>query len=215
MKNKTKKILLILFAVLVLTGFGIFIARQVYYAPTDEIDLPIAIENTFTTRTNPQINLDGEIAEGEGAQMFNQRLTIPSLDIDAKIQNVGITRKGNMSTPNNFFDVGLYKYGPIPGEMGSAVIAGHVDNGFGFKAVFGNLKNIKIGDAIYVETEEGVKTRFIVTSTTIYDYDAPANEVFEGKDKSYLKLITCSGTWIKDINTHDKRLVVTAVKSDI
>ncbi|MFA6074175.1 MAG: class F sortase, partial [Candidatus Woesearchaeota archaeon] len=87
--------------------------------------------------------------------------------------------------------------------------------GLGIRAVFGNLKNIKDGDEIYVEMEKGVKTRFAVVSISTYDFDAPTNEIFNQNDNSYLKLITCGGKWIPELRTHDKRIVVTAIKSDL
>jgi LPXTG-site transpeptidase (sortase) family protein len=194
MTKNNKKVLIISFIALSIIIY--ILAQSIYFAPTDEI----IISNTKSVSTIPTIN------------NFNSKLIIPSLKIDAKIQNVGITKKGNMSTPNNFFDVGLFKYGPTPGEKGSAIIDGHVNNGFGLKAVFGNLENIKIGDDIYVEMKEGDKIHFKVTGTSLYDYNAPADSIFNQNDNSYLKLITCSGTWIPEFRTHDKRLVVTAIK---
>jgi len=196
MIKNNKKIIIISFIALCIIIY--ILAQSIYFTPTDEIK----ISNIKPISNIPTTN------------NFNSKLLIPSLKINAKIQNVGITKKGNMSTPNNFFDVGLYKYGPNPGEKGSAIIDGHVNNGFGLKAVFGDLKNIKIGDDIYVEMEKGIKVHFVVTETSLYDYNAPADSVFNQKDNSYLKLITCSGTWIPEIKTHDKRLVVTAIKKD-
>src|SRR5689334_11255756 len=68
------------------------------------------------------------------------RIIIPKIGVNAKVEQVGITFKGNMSTPKSFFDVGWYKYGTIPGNLGSAVIDGHVDNGFEMAGVFAGLK---------------------------------------------------------------------------
>jgi len=206
-KNKFKIIIFLSFL-----AFAIFvyvIARLTYYAKTDEISVPLPEDKIVLGYKNTLIQEKAKLDN------FSPLLTIPSLNINTKIQNVGITRRGNMSTPNNYVDVGLYKYGPTPGEKGSAVIAGHVDNGIGTKAVFGNLKNIKEGDQIYVEMEKGTKIQFVVVSISTYDFDAPTNEIFNQNDNSYLKLITCGGTWIPDLRTHDKRIVITAVKSNI
>ncbi len=65
-----------------------------------------------------------EAAQGD----LPRRLRIPSLTIDAFVRHVGINEKGNMATPGNFTDTGWYKYGTVPGFVGSAVIDGHVDN---------------------------------------------------------------------------------------
>jgi LPXTG-site transpeptidase (sortase) family protein len=215
MKKNKKTIIILVLSLLVLGIFGVVFAQKIYFAPTDKIALPDNIENKYINRIPSTTKIVTDTGVKSIEESFSRRLTIPTLNINAKIQDVGITNKGNMSTPNNFFDVGLYKYGPLPGEVGSAVIDGHVNNGFGFNAVFGNLKNIKVGDDIYVEIEKGTKVHFVVTSTSIYNYNAPAREVFEQSDGSYLKLITCTGNWVQALRTHDKRLVVNAVKIEI
>src|SRR5579871_2731623 len=56
-------------------------------------------------------------------------LTIPSINVNAPIVPVGFTVDGNMATPDRLSDVGWYEYGTPIGDAGSAVIAGHVDNG--------------------------------------------------------------------------------------
>lgn len=53
---------------------------------------------------------------------------------------------------------------------------------------------------------------FVVTKISTYDFDAIVPEVFNQNDDYYLKLITCTGTWLKEFKTHDKRLVVTATR---
>lgn len=208
MKYNTKKILILFISIVGLIAFGYIFAGYVYFAPTDnEIAIPLKYENTII----PQVKTS---SVPEVKNEFTPKLFIPSLNISTRIQYVGINSKGNMSTPSNFVDVGLYKYGPLPGEKGSAVIAGHVVNGLGLKSIFGNLKNIKIGDSVYVEMKKGDRIKFVVSLISVYDFDAPAPEVFNQNDGSYLKLITCYGKWSKEYRTHDKRLVVTAVRSD-
>jgi sortase A len=53
------------------------------------------------------------------------RLQIPSIKVDAAIQYVGLTGSGSMEVPQGRADVAWYKFGPRPGDLGSAVIAGH------------------------------------------------------------------------------------------
>ena len=61
------------------------------------------------------------------------RLLIPKIKVNATIQHVSITKKGAMAVPTNYTDVGWYRLCTIPGHTGSAVIDGHVDNGFGIE----------------------------------------------------------------------------------
>ena len=139
------------------------------------------------------------------------RLAIPSIDVNAKVQETGLTAKGEMGIPTNFTDVAWYKHGTIPGEVGSAVIDGHVDNALGLPGVFSKLKNVKRGDDIYVTDKNGTKIHFVVREVQEYPYDkAPAEEIFNESERSLLRLITCGGKWIQSAKTYDTRVVVTA-----
>jgi LPXTG-site transpeptidase (sortase) family protein len=138
-------------------------------------------------------------------------LSIPVLGIHAAVQQTGITKSGAMGTPTNFTDVAWYKYGPAPGQVGSAVIDGHVDNGLSLAGVFKHLGDIKVGDDLYVTTKSGQELHFGVTDIEVYPYkDTPNDLIFNRTDKVRLNLITCQGTWVKGDKTYDERLVVFA-----
>lgn len=137
------------------------------------------------------------------------RLNIPALDLDAIVLRVGVTPKGNMAVPPNYIDVGWYKYGTVPGQVGSAVFAGHVDNGLGFDGVFKHLNKLKIDDDIYVITKKGTRLHFIVEGIESYPYtEVPTNRLFKNSDAIRLNLVTCDGGWIQGEKTYDRRLVV-------
>lgn len=139
------------------------------------------------------------------------RLIIGSLTIDAHVQYVGVNAAGNMGVPNNFTDVAWYKGGPAPGDAGSAVIDGHVDNGLGLDGVFKHLSDIKVGDDITVQTTSGKKLHFKVNAISEYPYRAvPTMGIFKTSGPPTLTLITCEGVWVPSDKTYDHRLVVTA-----
>jgi sortase A len=138
------------------------------------------------------------------------QLSIPSIGVSAKVQQVGVTAKGAMGIPSNFTDVAWYKYGTIPGEVGSAVIDGHVDNALGLNGVFKKLDHVKVGDDVYVTDAKGNKIHFVVRQIQEFPYaDAPSEEIFKESSRSLLRLITCSGKWLRSAKTYDTRLVVT------
>lgn len=137
------------------------------------------------------------------------RLIIPSISVDADIQHVGITKTGNMATPSNFKDVGWYKFGSIPGNRGSAVIAGHVDNGLGLSGVFKRLGEVPEGEVVEVVYDDGSRNTFEVQSVRRYPYqEVPADIVFNPAGTPRLNLITCEGDWVRSEKTYDERLVV-------
>jgi LPXTG-site transpeptidase (sortase) family protein len=87
-----------------------------------------------------------------------------------------------------------YNRGRVPGEMGPAVILGHV-NGRGQQGIFANLDKVREGDIIDVERQDGSTIKFKVYRTqTIDKTDFPANEVFADTWSAELRLITCGGT---------------------
>lgn len=139
------------------------------------------------------------------------RLRIPKLGIDAFVQHVGVNAKGNMAAPSNFVDVGWYKYGTVPGFIGSTVITGHVDNALGMPGVFKDLDEMRIGDEFFVESKDGKELRFKVVEIQSYPYTlVPLKVLFSRNDLPRLNLITCSGTWIQGARSYDERLVVYA-----
>jgi sortase A len=137
------------------------------------------------------------------------KLSIPSAKVKANIQYVGRTTKGNMGSPTNFSEVAWYKHGTVPGETGSAVMAGHVDNALALAGVFKNLKNLKIGDDVYVTRHDGNQLHFVVQDIQRYPYNAiPTDTIFNRNDGAYLNLVTCEGEWLQDQKTYEERLVV-------
>jgi LPXTG-site transpeptidase (sortase) family protein len=138
------------------------------------------------------------------------RLRIPGINVDSVIEYVGLTSDGAMDVPKDPDDVAWYKLGQRPGEIGSAVIAGHYGtwkNGKG--SVFDNLYKLRKGDKIYVEDNKGTNTAFVVRESRRYDPKADASDVFiSDNGKAHLNLITCEGTWNKVSKSYSQRLVV-------
>lgn len=137
------------------------------------------------------------------------RLTIPVINVNADVQYVGITLKGEMDVPSNTVDVGWFKPGPRPGENGSAVIAGHFTGENGKLGVFADLSKLKEGDILYIEDDKGTSTVFVVRESRTYD-PGYADEVFSSSDGAHLNLITCDGVWNEAKKSYNKRLVIFA-----
>ncbi|GAC1626442.1 MAG: hypothetical protein NVS4B7_16270 [Ktedonobacteraceae bacterium] len=138
---------------------------------------------------------------------------IPSINVNASVENVAIQPNGDLGTPqqNPWEGVGWYSNGPRPGQAGSAVIDGHLDRPGGYPAVFWDLRKVSVGDMIMVVDASGKTLRFRVTRTAAYPpQDAPLQEIFGDTGGTYLNLITCAGTWIPSQHQTTLRLVVYA-----
>ncbi len=138
------------------------------------------------------------------------RLIIPKAGINAKIQQIGLTREGNLDVPTNTVDVGWYKLGANPGNLGSAVIDGHVNGAYDSHGVFEHLKNLVIGDKIFIKDKNGNQATFAIVTIKDYGNSDHPSEVFKSKDGKHLNLITCDGIWDAKTKLYSKRLVIFA-----
>lgn len=149
-----------------------------------------------------------EAPKAAPAQLAPWRLSVPGISVDAAIQTVGLAKDGNMDVPTNYTDVGWYKQGPKPGEVGNAVLAGHLNDGASTAGVFQNLSKLKVGDYIYIKDGDK-QQRFLVLETQNYNVNnAPLNKIFGSSTERRLNLITCSGDWDKSKQEYNQRLVV-------
>jgi LPXTG-site transpeptidase (sortase) family protein len=138
-------------------------------------------------------------------------LIIPAIDVDAAIAPVGLTAAGVMGVPVGPTSTTWFDLGPRPGEIGSAVIAGHEGWKDGIAAIFDNLYELRPGDKIHIIDNQGVTMTFVVRALKLYDQNADAASVFSSSDgKAHLNLITCEGTWSAAQKSYSNRLVVFA-----
>lgn len=135
------------------------------------------------------------------------RLQIPAIKVDSSVENVGINSEGEMGVPVNTTNVGWFDLGPLPGKIGSAVIAGHLNTADGKDGVFANLYRLKAGDKIFVENDKSEMSTFIVRGSGSFDPES-ANDFFTKSDGIHLNLVTCNGIWDKSKKSYTKRLVV-------
>jgi len=138
-------------------------------------------------------------------------LEIPILNLRANIIEVGIDEEGNMAVPKNVKEIGWYEPGYFPGELGHAVLSGHVTSKLGLPAVFKDLKKVEIGDEFILYGANNKKMTFSVVDINIYDYKtAPLEKIFGKSDVPMVNLITCdTGVWLG--NSYQDRLVVSGV----
>lgn len=139
------------------------------------------------------------------------RLRLPAVGIDTTFEGgLGLNEDKSPEVPETYTEVGWYKYGPTPGELGPSVILGHVDSYQG-PAVFWPLGKLKEGDEIFVDREDGSTARFVVTEVKRVDQDEfPTREVYGDIDHAGLRLITCTGTYNHGIQRYSHNLIIYA-----
>ena len=170
------------------------LTRQSISPPSDPIAVPSAVASAAT-----------------GTVGIPVRLIIPAINVDTTVAPAGLTADGAMGVPVGPTSTTWFDLGPRPGEIGSAVIAGHEGWKDGIFAIFDDLHELKPGDDIYVVDAQGATTTFVVRSLVLYGQDASAATVFDSSDGlAHLNLITCEGTWNAAEKSYSDRLVVFA-----
>ncbi len=165
----------------------------------------IDLGDEFVKLRNEQEDKEGEEQE---IGIIPANLKIPSIEVDATVQKVGLLDNGQMGVPDNEEDVAWFEPGTKPGNKGNSVIAAHVDSREG-PAVFWDLKKLETGDEIIVTDEEGSELTFVVNRVERYKRnEAPIEEIFGSADSKSLNLITCTGTFDRANGGHEERLVV-------
>lgn len=154
-----------------------------------------------------EIQTDRTIITAEEG-MIPTHIEIPAIDVSAVVEKVGLEEDGQMSVPDSGSVVGWYSKGYRPGKKGNAVLAGHVDDK-NAPAVFFYLKNLKVGDTVYLHGDHNQMLTFTVKEIKAYPYDkAPLEEIFGRHEKARLNLITCTGQFDRNTGNHAERLVV-------
>jgi len=195
-------VLIILFVIIPISSVFLFCHVIAYNVPVPKsIKVPLSTTISGTVMNAPMI-------ENIGVPV---RIKIPSINVDAAIEKVGLKTDGSMGVPKDPMNTGWYELGPRPGEVGSAVLDGHVDWWYGAPAVFPNLHEVKPGYIIIVEDDTGKIIPFVIREIRTYSIYDNANNVFVSNDgQAHLNLITCAGAWDYGSNQYSNRLVVFA-----
>ncbi len=139
---------------------------------------------------------------------------IPSIGATSTIERLGTLLDGRLETPNDFMKVGWWAGGVVPGAIGPAVLAGHLDSVQG-PAIFARLHLLKPDDRITVARRDGVVVHFAVTRIDRYPKDLfPAAQVYGPTSNRELRLITCGGRFDRQAHSYTDNTVVYATLVD-
>jgi len=125
------------------------------------------------------------------------RIRIPSIRVNAPLMKLGLDRRGRLQTPplSKPGVAGWYVGSASPGQIGPAVVVGHMDTRTG-PAVFFRLRRLKPGARIYIDRRDGstavfeARKRIRVPKTRF-----PTDAVYGDIGNAGLRLITCGGAF--------------------
>ena len=139
------------------------------------------------------------------------RVAIPAIQVDAPIMPVGLDADGWIAAPppEDPNLAGWFTGAVSPGEKGTAVVVGHVDNTQG-PAVFYGLGALKKGNRIEVSRQDGKTAVFEIYGIELFEKDDfPGDRVYASKGTPELRVITCGGGFTKQ-NGYDGNVVAFA-----
>jgi sortase (surface protein transpeptidase) len=144
--------------------------------------------------------------------------------VHINVVSVGLDRHGAMEAPegrlgSSFWREGFwYRGGAVPGNPGTATIAGHLDDTAGRPAAFWTIRNLRAGDEVTVtRVADGAVLKYKIVETDVWTVaQATQHDNLQriygggGADGvARLSLITCTGRWVH--GGYDHRFVAFAV----
>lgn len=137
---------------------------------------------------------------------------VAKIGVHSSLIPLGLNADNTVQVPplSQPMQAGWYEYGPTPGELGPAVILGHID-GNKDKGVFYDLKKVSPGDVITVARKDGTTARFVVYKTDLVPKDAfQPDAVYGNTAGPELRLITCGGSFDRAAHNYLDNVIVYA-----
>jgi len=139
-------------------------------------------------------------------------LTIPAIAVRTPLERLGRTPQGTLQVPVSAAEAGWYTGSPRPGEIGSSIIAGHIDSALG-PGVFFRLRLLRPGDLVYVSRSDGTLVVFRVYAERMYPKNLfPTRQVYGPTPDAELRLITCGGVFDQATGSYLSNVVVYATQ---
>ncbi|MEC3981085.1 class F sortase [Amycolatopsis sp. H20-H5] len=139
-------------------------------------------------------------------------VSIPKIGAESSLITVALDIHGKIATPSvkKPMQAAWYRLGPVPGDVGPAIVLGHVD-GNKQPGIFYKLKDVNPGDEVFIDRSDGKKLKFVVDHKDQVPKDQfPQDAVFGNTDKPQLRLITCGGAFDHEEHSYKDNIVVYA-----
>ncbi|MFF5724296.1 class F sortase [[Kitasatospora] papulosa] len=141
------------------------------------------------------------------------RLRIPAIKVDAPMTKLALNAAGALVPPpdNNPVLAGWYAGGTVPGAVGTAVTAGHVDTSLG-PGVFQRLGAVRRGATVEIVRADGRTAVFTVYAVEVYGKKAfPDRRVYGPSARPEIRVITCGGDYDRKTGYQDNVVVFAAM----
>lgn len=200
-------------AVLAAAGVAAIVVLPQDTSDPVRLDLPqavVALPVTTTPSTPPAQLVSAAGTSPQLPASTPTRVEIPALGVTSRVMELGLERDGSMEVPPGAYPVGWYDGSPTPGQLGPAVLAGHVD-WEGEPGAFYGLRELLTGDTVVIDRADGTVATFRVDRVEEHaKNDFPTEEVYGDIDHAGLRLITCGGAFDEDTGDYEDNIIVFA-----
>lgn len=140
---------------------------------------------------------------------------IPAIGVKSSgMLDLGQTAQGSLEVPPpgpDYDKVAWYRNSPTPGELGPAILVGHIDSAEKGPSVFFKLGAVRKGNMIRVTRADGTVAVFKVDDVKRFKKaDFPTWLVYGNTENAALRIITCGGPFDRDSGSYIDNTVVLA-----
>jgi LPXTG-site transpeptidase (sortase) family protein len=209
--------LLLVLAVLLLLGGGTAVAVGLVGQVADP-PLPSSPQGSRAASSTPSVPGPSSTAAvpspTTAAAALPVSLSIPAIDVRSDLITLGANADGTLEVPQpgpDYDKAAWFDGSPRPGDVGPAVIEGHVDSAAKGPSVFYSLGALVPGDLVEVTRADGSTAAFQVDDVRVVPKnDFPTLEVYGNTEGSELRLITCGGPFDSTAGHYEDNVVVFA-----
>jgi hypothetical protein len=152
-------------------------------------------QRTLSETGTDQIRPDAALPHADLRTPAPVRLQVPRVGIDTRLIDLGLQADRTIEVPASAAVAGWYRRGPAPGQVGPAVLVGHVDSRTG-PGVFYRIRELQAGDLVNVRRADGRDVHFTVTEVSRFAKSGfPTAAVYGPTPFAELRLVTCGGTF--------------------
>lgn len=154
-----------------------------------------------------------EITEEAAPVAVPVSVSIPAIGVTSDLLHLGLNPDGTLQVPEgpDFDTAAWFDGSPRPGEVGPAVIEGHVSSAARGPSVFFDLTRLEVGDIVDVTREDGTVATFEVYDLQQFPKDSfPTAQVYGNTEGPELRLITCGGTIAESTGRFSDNIIVFA-----
>jgi sortase (surface protein transpeptidase) len=169
---------------------------------------------SIATERSPEIAVhSGRLADrrSPSPSPMPLRVRIDAIGLNAPVVAVGVDEgTGGVQIPFDVRSLGWFRFGPSPGEAGSAVIVGHVDSAAQGPGALFRLREVQVGAIVVVEFAHR-SASFRVVGRREYSKSRLPHGLFATSGTPVLAIVTCGGSFDSTSRHYADNIVVYAV----